>query len=180
MASCKPGSRLSVVMGSSVRRLERTRHRIFKDLSALNASVGLYNSKLSSASARISNLLVDLQRITDDIARRNSIVGNTESVQADLEFEEAVTTLPEISTLPLPLDQADSTSSRTRTPERTPSPDIRCFETFLDTQDPWDDLEFMQNGSGVPPVLESQDWPTNDFPMHSLRNHVPNGGLDIC
>jgi hypothetical protein len=167
-------------MASSVRRLERTRHRIFKDLSALNGSVALYNSKLSSANARISNLLVDLQKITDDIARRNSIVGNTEAVQADLEFEEAVTNLPESLMSPLREEPTVSTHSRTQTRERTPSPDIHCFETFLDTQDPWDDPEFLLNGSTVHPESANPVWPTNDFPMHSLRNHVPNGGLDIC
>ena len=71
-------------------------------------------------------------------------------------------------------------SSAAQTLAASLSPDIRCYETVWDLPRLSIDPTSPSSGSGENLVLESQDWPTNDFLEHILKSPERSGGLDTC
>ena len=165
-------------MESTVEKLESRVRLIFRDLSVYRQSLGFHSSRVASASAHISNLLEELQRTQDCIARRRAAPLSMESVPESLlrgvHGTRSHLSLREASVRRVPA----SSPSRIITPERTSSPDTRCYETILDLGDLVTDQMLDADGFLEYPASGSQSWRTSCPPTPSLRSHELSGGPD--
>lgn len=172
-------SRKAHLMLSSAAREERTAHRIYRDISSLQASVDCLSSKINSHLGRISRLREEHRELTGSIARKKQIFTSWASARKRTDIKPE-TSLQSSGRKPSDLDVVDLTCSESLTPEHTDGPDTLCCGTPLQQLEPWNDPTLDVNGIMDYLELENLDWPTNDCQMPMSKTHSPNGGLDIC
>lgn len=147
---------------SSVRRQERTVHRIYRDISSLECSIGCLSSKIYSHRERIGRLQEDLRSLTESIVQKRGLLQRAVIARKGMDISPVMNS-PSSGLKPLPEEEIDLTCSETLTPDATPSRDTPCCVMPSPPRDLEKELESLSNGSMDLQEWEKVEWLMNGY-----------------
>lgn len=172
--------RLSRAMQSLVAKLESKEPHTSRDISDLREHIVSQQSRIDISLERISRLLADQQDQIASIAASQVRIENLVIAQQMAKEDLPETPSPKLFGMQLPeADMEAYVNSLIRTPERSCSPDITCYETFGHFNVQFQGQIYHAPGTGDYQEPGSPGELMRSFLMPSLRNQEQNGGMDI-
>jgi len=161
-----------------VARLENKELHTYRVISDLREHIVSQQSRIDISLVAMSRSLTVLHdRIETIVPNLEILKSSVNSLILQVKEQHEMNSLLPLAVTPL-MDVEELLDSPMKTPERTRSPDIRCFETFGLCRNLSHDLRVVADGTSDYQEWENLDVLMKNYQEDISRNPEPNGGTD--